>query len=349
MSFAEVAQPLRAILPCSVVGEAAWERFLEFAAELPACVANRDVGFEVPLGSSHAVVDFGFAVCPAGSLAEALSVPGALVPKGHAEACARYLRSERAGAALLESLLFEYDLASARRLPALFAVPHCGAAFRSVGVPLGILGLLRPGLAVAQRRRLAQLFDAGSKEPFGLSSVGLFPGREVACLRLNTIAGSLGEVPAAASWLGWAGDPEAVTRVLRSLPGRFQYQVGVDVLPTGAVGERLGVEVHVSDGRRSWIEGGWSASTLAVWRPVFDALVSSGRCVRAKAAALLSLDGPWTLGTGFGPLTMGGGINHLKLVFARETVAVKAYPAFGLLGRRLGPGTTSLAWRSAGG
>ena len=121
------------------------------------------------------------------------------------------------------------------------------------------------------------------------------------------------------------------------------------MLPDGAVGERLGVELHAVRPGASWIDGGWGVSHPRVWRPVLDMLVALGLCVPEKAAALVDFHGRWRVDTAYGACLVGGGLSHLKLVFSGKTVFAKAYPAFGLVGGWLGAGVTSRARRGVRG
>ena len=327
---------LRAVFDTRLADDDAWRLLARFARLLPLAVGDHEFGFEVPLGTQVASVDFGFAMRPGGRLARDFESGCAVVPERHARAVAWYLVPYDIASAPVECLLFEYDLRPACHVPALFVVPFQAVSFDVPGVVVNLLALLRPAPTLVQRRWLGAVLGPDGSRAVPVSSVGFFPGRKIPVLRVNAPVFRLDDFEPVVRALGWTGDSDTVCEVLAALPGAFSFQVGIDLDGFGRVGDRLGVELHLPAPEGPWIGGGWPASTPALWEGVLDALCALGVCVPEKVGPLLGLHGRWDLALPTGSLPLAGGLNHLKLSFSGRSVFAKAYPAFSLRGDRGG-------------
>ena len=305
--------------------------------------AARYMGLEMRLDPTGAAPDLCVGLTRGGAVLRDLAArarrAGAPEP-GSAEAVAAAAAARRALWARRASMTYlEYDTparpGSPPARPGVFAGLPAGAAAPGRG-PRGELVRIAAGSLPrtcgmnpgAGLRRAVAAFAARVPAGCGILNTGVFPARSRESVRMvvsdmdpdrvrNLFAGGA----AAAAGRGAA----ALLESLGGLPAGAGLSVDVPEPPGGP---RVGLELFcgAADGR-------WAAARAADWHPLLRELVRRGPADADRVDAVLGWFGRLPMFTRFGPVVLARGLNHVKVVFAPEPTAVKAYGGLAILPR----------------
>ena len=322
-SFEPLLGVLRPLVPHSLVGSASWAAVRDWVRWLPVGVADHEFGFECSLTNSAPTADFGFALAPGFPTSDRVcQLVGARWPRFGSVLCL-LLSRQAAAARAIRRVFLEFDVRGQASVPGLFVVarrPYDRYLAPAAVFSVGAGGLGPPGVShVDLHSILETVVSAGAVVP----SLGVFPGRSPGVVRVDVVPPDREAAVRIADRLGWPGDREELTRVLRSFPSAVTLWLGFDFVAGPVPTSRLGVEAHAG-------LDGWLTPADGLWREVFGLLGAQGLSVPNKNAAALECVGPNTfevLGRGGSPYVVNRGVNHVKVVLG-DRLSAKVYLGF---------------------
>ena len=326
-----------------LIGEAEWERILDYAGKLPITMGALPFGFELPLHSPEPEADLGASLASGTRSAEFFR-ECAETDKTDATAAAimricRQMETENSPLRDIvgRKLMLEYDIGSAREgqgsFPGMFLRPGerpiIGAGGQEDDVIM-VCDALASGVGWkindAEREHLQQAYLA-QPEDTRMDSFGVFASRSRA-IRLAVMGfKSQQEVCRYLENTGWPGQVTAVDSVIARFRDRVDIArigLNVDVREDG-IGPTLGLTLIVKQrytrDSRYWLDG------LTDWAPFLEALDQEDIVYSDKLQALADwVSKPTPLFGKSGRYIMLRGIHHVKLVISGNQLRkAKAY------------------------
>ena len=337
-TLADELAALRGVCPRALAPDVAWASVVDAARVVPA-VAVRYSGYEFHLGAGPARIDVSAGVVPDGPLATHLLAAGDRGPaSGRLADVVRALATPGGALNGCRLAILEYDShvlrsssacaaggsgSPAPPLPGVFLTfprwpvdRHDALVKLLAGDFPALMGLTElTGLAP----RLSSLLNGLPQGAF-LSNAGLFPARSTSALRVVVAGVRLVDVRLLLQRLDALQALDSVLGVLGQVDDVCGVRCGISLdLSAGAVGSRLGVELH-SAGLRNW-----TSAPRSAWRPLLDRLAERGLCTAGQAGGLMDWIGTERLFSDRRAYWLLRGLNHVKVSVGVGDPAAKAY------------------------